>query len=71
MINYNYFIIVIVTHYNQKLKHYYSTYNEKRKGCANDIVFHSILYNVLQYSILILSRHNDICMLMHLSSALQ
>ena len=42
MINYNYFIIAIVTHYNQKLKHY-STYNEKRKGCANDIVFHSII----------------------------
>ena len=45
------FIIVIVTHYNQQLKHYYSTYNEKRKGCANDIVFHSKYYK-MYYSIL-------------------
>jgi hypothetical protein len=36
------FIMAIVTHYNEQLKHH-STYNEKRKGCANDIVFHSII----------------------------
>ena len=65
------FIIVIVTHYNQ-LNH--STYNEKRKGCANDIVFHSIFKCITvlwRNCAIFLSPHNDICILMHLSSAVQ
>ena len=34
-----YYIVIVTHYYNQqlKLKHYEGTYNEKRKGCANDI----------------------------------